>query len=182
MPSPHDKCHQCGLLTEELRVSKSQCEDLEGLRHQLEEQVIALQSHQDQFETQEKDLNSEIKCLQEQLNQALITSRTLDSCVPSVTKIDTMPDLPLVTVVPEQTQVPDSDGSESHVATDCTVSGQEALEQCQSRLMVLEKENKLLQVCILQIHSFIVLSVMIICYDILTLILYFKWYSSFWYI
>lgn len=145
IPSTHDKCHQCELLTEELRVTKAQNEDLENLRRQLEEQVCALQLQVDQFETQEKDLNGEIKCLQEKLNQAHITSRTLDSCVSSVTETDTVPDLPKVTVVPEQTQVPDSDRLESHVTTDFSVSAQESLEQCQSRLRELEKENKLLQ-------------------------------------
>ncbi|XP_045126076.1 FYVE and coiled-coil domain-containing protein 1-like isoform X5 [Portunus trituberculatus] len=143
--SANDRCHQCELLTEELRVTKSQNEDLENLRRQLEEQVCSLQLQQDQFEAQEKDLNSEIKCLQEKLNQAHIASRTLDSCVSGVTETDNVPDLPVVTVGSEKTQVPDSDGSESHVATDSTVSAQESLEQCQSMLRELEKENKLLQ-------------------------------------
>uniref|UniRef100_A0A0N7ZB20 FYVE-type domain-containing protein n=1 Tax=Scylla olivacea TaxID=85551 RepID=A0A0N7ZB20_SCYOL len=143
--SVHDRCQQCELLIEELRVTKSQNEDLENLRCQLEEQVCALQLQQDKFETQEKDLNSEIKCLQEKLNEAHITSRTLDSCVSGVTETDIAPDLPIVTVVPEQTQVPDSDRLESHIATDSTISAQESLEQCQSRLRELEKENKLLQ-------------------------------------
>ena len=147
MSSANDRCHQCELLTEELRVTKSQNEDLENLRCQLEEQVCALQLQQDQFETQEKDLKSEIECLQEKLNQTHITSRTLDSCVSGVTETDIVPDLPIVTVRPEQTQVPDSDGLESRIATDSTVGAPESLEQCQSMLRELEKENKLLQVC-----------------------------------
>lgn len=176
MCSVRDRCHECELLTEELRVTKSQCEDLKGLQHQLEEQVAALQIQQNLSETREKDLTSEIKCLQEKLNQTHITSRTLDSCVPSVMKTDAVPDLPLVTVVPEQRQVPDSDGSESHVATDSTASAQEVLEQCQSRLRELEKENKLLQVGVFQIHSSTIYSVMIVCHKTFTLIKALKWY------
>ncbi|KAG0715652.1 FYVE and coiled-coil domain-containing protein 1 [Chionoecetes opilio] len=138
--SAGDQCLQCGQLMEELRTSQSQCEDLKVLQHRLEEQVVAFQSQKDQFETKEKDLNSEIKCLQEKLNQTHITSTALDSGVPSVEKTDTVTDLPLVTVVPEQTQA-----SESHVASDSTTCTPEVLEQCQCRLRELEKENKLLQ-------------------------------------
>lgn len=141
-----DKCHQCERLTEELRVSKSQCEDLTRLKHQLEEQVTALEAQLQQSHTHEKDLNNEIKLLQEQLNETHITSRKLDRCVLSET--NTVPDFPLVTVVPEQTEVPDSEGSETLATKDTPTNTQEMLEQCRCRLKELEEENKLLQVCI----------------------------------
>lgn len=140
---PPDKCHHCDLLTEELRVSKSRCEDLTRLQHQLEEQVTALEAQLQQSHTQENDLNNKIKYLQEKLNQTHITSRKLDSCVTNATNIN---EIPLVTVAPEQAQVPDSDGSET-LASMGSTSAQEMLEQCQCKLKELENENKLLQVC-----------------------------------
>lgn len=142
-----DKCHQCDLLTEELRVSKSRCEDLTRLQHQLEEQVTALEAQLQQSHTQENDLNNEIKYLQEKLNETHITSRKLDSCVTSATNVNEVPEVPLVTVALEQAQVPDSDGSETLATMGSSTSAQEMLEQCQCKLKELEKENKLLQVC-----------------------------------
>ncbi|MPC11261.1 hypothetical protein E2C01_003923 [Portunus trituberculatus] len=79
------------------------------------------------------------------LKDAKLFNENNNSFYVSVTETDNVPDLPVVTVGSEKTQVPDSDGSESHVATDSTVSAQESLEQCQSMLRELEKENKLLQ-------------------------------------
>lgn len=141
-------CHQCERLTEELRVSKAQCEDFVRLQHQLEEQVNALEAQLQQSQTQEKDLNNEIKLLQEKLNDTHITSRKLDSCVSSAMNAETVPDIPLVTVVPEQAEVPDSEGSKTLFTVDSSTNAQEMLEQCRCRLEELEKENKLLQVCI----------------------------------
>lgn len=140
-----DKCHQCDLLTEELRVSKSRCEDLTRLQHQLEEQVTALEAQLQQSHTQENDLNNEIKYLQEKLNETHITSRKLDSCVTSATNINEVPEVPLVTISLEQAQVPDSDGSETLATMGSSTSAQEMLEQCQCKLKELEKENKILQ-------------------------------------
>lgn len=149
-----DKCHQCERLTEELRVSKTRCEDLQQLQHQLEEQVTTLEAQLQQSQTQEKDLNNEIMLLQEKLNEVHI-SRKLDNCVQSSANTNTVPDLDLVTIVPQQSAVPDSDGLEALTMKGPMTTEQEVLEQCQCRLKELEKENKLLQVCIPQFCVFI---------------------------
>lgn len=113
----------------------------------MEEQVTTLEAKLQQAQTQENDLNNEIKLLQEKLNETHITSRKLDSCVPSATNVNVVPDFPLVTVGPEQAAVPDSDGSEALVTVDSLSSAQEMVQQWQCKLKELEKENKLLQVC-----------------------------------
>lgn len=148
--SPSDKCHQCESLIEELRVSKSQCEDLQRLQHQLEEQVTVLEAKLQQSQIQEKDLNNEIRLLQEKLNETHITNRKLDICVPSTTDTNIVPDFPLVNTVLEQAEVPMFDGSETRANASSMTRTQEMLEQCQCKLKELERENKLLQVCMPQ--------------------------------
>lgn len=145
-----DKCHQCESLTEELRVSKSQCEDLQRLQHQLEEQVTVLEAKLQQSQTQEKDLNNEIKLLQEKLNETHITNRKLDICVQSTTDTNSVTDFPLVNTVPEKAEVPKSDASETRANVGSMTRTQEMLEQCQCKLEEMERENKLLKVCMPQ--------------------------------
>lgn len=145
-----DKCSQCENLSEELRISKDKCSELQRLHQLLEEEVKTLLTQVDNFQTQENFLKNEIKSLEQKLKETVSAGERLSTGVHELLKETDSPAVPRVDLaMTALEQCPVVEPTNIILPTDIesSLNPQEVLDQYRHKLENLEKENKALQVC-----------------------------------
>ncbi|XP_071533929.1 uncharacterized protein [Panulirus ornatus] len=144
----YNKCCQCEQLSEELRISKDKCTELQHLHQLLEKEVKTLLAQVDNFQTQENDLKSELKKLEQKLQDTVSAGERLSTGVHELLKETDPPAVPrmdMATITHEQSAISKPTNAILLPDIEHSLDPQEVLNQYRHKLENLEKENKALQ-------------------------------------